>query len=162
MSKKIQITEEFRIIPWWAYAIAALVVVGLNAGLAFLYLHDENPPPLPVLLAGAVVASAVLAFIPLLIGYVNRDAKRRNMNSALWTVLVIFIPNAIGFILYFLLRKPIGLECPQCHAMASSEFNFCPKCKRNLRPTCPVCHRAIEAGDAFCPHCAHELNPATP
>ena len=159
--KKIQITEEFRLIPWWAYAVAGLLIAALNLALGFGLMHTPIPPPIPVQLVLGVVASAVLAFFVLLIGYVNRDAKRRNMNSALWTLLVIFIPNAIGFILYFLLRQPVLVECPQCHAMANPGFNFCPKCKFNLRPTCPACQRAIQAGDTFCPYCAHELKPAT-
>lgn len=159
--KKIQITEEFRLIPSWAYVIAALLVLALNVGIAFLYLHGKNPPPFPVLLVMGGMASAVLAFFILLIGYINGDAKHRQMNSALWTLLVIFIPNAIGFILYFLLRQPVPLECPQCHAITNPDANFCPKCKFNLRPTCPACQRAIQTGDTFCPHCAHELKPAT-
>jgi hypothetical protein len=29
------------------------------------------------------------------------------MNSLVWTLLVIFIPNGIGFIIYFLTRQPL-------------------------------------------------------
>ena len=93
----------------------------------------------------------------LLIGYVNRDAKRRGMNYVLWTVLVIFIPNAIGYIIYFVVRQPIKGACPQCGATVNPGFNFCPKCKFLLHPACPQCHRGIEGGAAFCPYCSAEL-----
>ena len=33
----------------------------------------------------------------LLVGYVNQDAKRRDMGQVLWTLLVIFVPNCLGF-----------------------------------------------------------------
>jgi RNA polymerase subunit RPABC4/transcription elongation factor Spt4 len=93
----------------------------------------------------------------LLVGYVNRDARRRGMNVALWTVLVIFVPNAIGFIIYFLMRQPLRIACPKCGVVADPAFNFCPKCKFNLHPTCPECHRGVQAGDLYCPFCAREL-----
>ena len=41
-----------------------------------------------------------------LIGYVNADSRRRGMRSLMWTLLAIFVPNALGIILYFVLRDP--------------------------------------------------------
>jgi RNA polymerase subunit RPABC4/transcription elongation factor Spt4 len=79
------------------------------------------------------------------------------MNYALWTVLVIFIPNAIGYIIYFVVRQPVRGACPQCGATVNPAFNFCPKCKFILHPACPECHRAIELGATFCPYCAADL-----
>jgi predicted amidophosphoribosyltransferase len=93
----------------------------------------------------------------LLLGYVIRDARRRRMNSAVWAVLVLLIPNAIGFIIYFLLRQPLLVKCPQCPAQVHPNFNYCPQCKYNLHPACPKCAHVVQAGDAFCPHCAYEL-----
>lgn len=43
----------------------------------------------------------IVALLPLLIGvYVYRDAKRRGMNAALWTLIAILAPSLIGFIIY--------------------------------------------------------------
>lgn len=78
-----------------------------------------------------------------------------------WTLLVIFIPNAIGFILYFLLRQPIMIKCPQCGETTIPSFNYRPKCIFNLRPTCPNCRHAISSGDKFCSYCACELEAHT-
>jgi predicted amidophosphoribosyltransferase len=92
------------------------------------------------------------------------------MSVALWTLIVIFVPNAIGFILYFLLRQPLIyfllrwpllINCPQCGATLNPSFNHCPKCKFNLHPTCPECKHAVQTGDAFCPYCARGLKGAT-
>jgi hypothetical protein len=156
------VSREIRIIPWWAYVVALVVFVGVQVLFHYLgFKREPHPPPIAFRTFFTLMMGTLGAFLALLIGYVNRDAKRRNMNSTLWTVLVIFIPNAIGFILYFLLRQPLLVECPQCHHMANPSFNFCPKCKFNLRPTCPACNRAIQAGDTFCPYCAHELKATT-
>ena len=112
-------------------------------------------------LIGIITAcSAVLAPIILLAGYVNRDAKRRGMNSGLWTFLVIVLMPAYlatGFIIYFLIREPLPYTCPQCHATVKARFNFCPQCKFNLCPTCPQCRREVGVGDRYCTHCAFEL-----
>jgi len=88
---------------------------------------------------------------------VNRDARRRGMNVALWTVLVIFVPYAVGFIIYFLMRQPLRIACPKCGATADPAFNFCPKCKFNLHPACPQCHHPVQVGDIYCPYCAKAL-----
>jgi len=160
-AEKPRINEELRHIPGWAYALAFLFFVSILVLLPFAFRRVPNPPPFPLVPFITLTAGAVVAFYILLVGYVNRDAKRRNMNSALWTVLVIFIPNAIGFIIYFLLRQPLIAKCPQCSAQVHPNFNYCPHCKYSLRPTCPKCAHAVRPGDAFCPQCAYELKGAS-
>ena len=58
-----------------------------------------------------------------MIFYVARDARRRRMNVALWTLLVIIIPNALGFIVYLLLREHVPAICPKCFASMRPEFS---------------------------------------
>ncbi len=62
-----------------------------------------------------------------MIGYVNADSKRRGMNSLLWTLLVIFVPKALGFIAYFLLRKPLLIPCPNCGAVGRIGLPILPE-----------------------------------
>jgi hypothetical protein len=107
------------------------------------------------------LAGAGLAFFVLLVGYVNRDARRRGMNVTLWTVTAIFVPYAIGFIIYFLMRQPLRITCLKCGAVAEPVFNFCPKCKFNLHPACPACHHPVQAGDLYGPFFARELAGVT-
>ena len=159
---KPNIVEEVKVIPWWAYGLAVGFFVGWQLLLhAVLFPRDPHMPPLALRIFIGLVTSAVFAFWMLIVGYVNRDAKRRGMNVTLWTVLVIFVPYAIGFIIYFLMRQPLRIPCPKCGAVADSAFNFCPRCKFNLHPACPACHRAVQAGDLFCPFCAKELAAVT-
>ena len=138
--------------------VAVLVFLGMEALLILVaFRHDPHAPPVAVQVLIATLAGTALGIVMLLVGYVNRDAKRRGMNYILWTVLVLIIPNALGFIFYFLVRHPVMGACPQCGATVNRAFNYCPKCKFILHPACPQCHRTIEVGAAFCPYCSAEL-----
>ena len=122
----------------------------------------DNPALASWALAGIItLISLFLASVIFLIGYVNRDPKRREMNSALWTLLVILLLPAwgfVGFVIYFLMREPLPYPCPQCGKAVGARFNFCPNCKCNLHPSCPNCKREVVETDKFCPYCAQELS----
>jgi len=77
------------------------------------------------LLAGVVFASWVLC-----LGYVYADARRRDMPPILWTLIAAFIPNLLGFLLYFVLRRPIVFPCPHCGQAISAQQRFCSSCGR--------------------------------
>lgn len=68
-----------------------------------------------------IVPATILAFLVRMIGYVNRDAGRRGMNRLAWTLIVIFVPNAIGFIIYFLMRNPL-----RTNPLSKRRYNFHP------------------------------------
>lgn len=76
---------------------------------------------------GAAVGGFLAAYI-LLIGYVYADASRRGMPPIPWAALAALVPNCIGFVLYFLLRKPVVHPCPRCGASVPADAAFCPKC----------------------------------
>jgi predicted amidophosphoribosyltransferase len=83
----------------------------------------------------------------------------------LWTLLVIFIPKAIGFIAYFLLRKPLVIntpQCPKCGTGVGPGFRYCPKCGYAFAPSCPQCGQQISPDYAWCPHCGKGLAPSAP
>jgi len=106
------------------------------------------------------VVAIPVACILFLIGYVSRDAKRRGMNSTLWTLLVIILLPAYlatGFIIYFLIREPLPYRFPQCGATVSARFNNCPNCKFNLQPTCQQCKHEVRDSDHYCPHCGYDV-----
>jgi RNA polymerase subunit RPABC4/transcription elongation factor Spt4 len=175
--------DEVRIISRWAWLIAAvgfLALVGLltlpkvscsssttswtsAAGWNYTCTTLTNAgantvhPPKPMMVLLGIVAGTVLACLILLIGYINADAGRRGMSRFLWTLLSIFIPNGIGILLYFLLRKPRILTCPQCRAVVEPGFGFCPQCRHSLNVTCPQCQRGVNAGGKFCPYCSAEI-----
>jgi len=158
IEEKPNIVEEVKVIPWWAIGLAALIFAGMQVLMhGVLFPRDPHAPPMALRIFIGFMAGAVLAFYVLLVGYVNCDARRRGMNVALWTLLVIFVPEAIGFIIYFLLRQPLRIACPKCGALADPTFNFCPKCKFNLHPACPQCHHPVQVGDICCPYCGMAL-----
>ena len=155
---RFDIRAEIRLIPKAMWVVAVLVFLGIEAFFVpAVFRHDPHAPPAALLAFLGALPGTILGFFMLLVGYVNRDAKRRGMNYGLWTVLVLLIPNAIGYIIYFVVRQPILSACPQCGTTVNREFNFCPKCKFNFHPACPQCHRGIEAGATFCPYCSAEL-----
>ena len=159
---KVDLNQEARLVPWWAWTLAGAGFLCLQWVFhVFILQHEHNPPPFGMRIFLGLLSGALMGVYFLLLGYVNVDAKRRGMNRALWTVIVILVPNAIGFILYFFLRQPIQGTCPACGASVQSGFNFCPKCNHQLVPTCGVCQRALRPGDAFCPYCGAKL-PAGP
>jgi hypothetical protein len=156
--RPVHLSEEVRTIPWWAIVLAIAFFAGMQVLFHLLLVGPEHkPPPLAARIVLGVLAGSVLAFFVLLIGYVNVDAGRRGMSRALWTVIVIFVPNAIGFILYFVLRHPLMMVCPQCATRVNTRFNFCPSCSYALHPTCSRCKSPIRAGDSFCPICGLAL-----
>ncbi len=170
--ENLRFWDEFRIIPRWLIVLVILLFIAAQviALLVNLMVDKDQifPPELqgePVLaslaLAGIITGiSLVLGTLILLVGYVNRDAKRRGMNSALWTLLVIVLLPAwtfVGFLIYFLMREPLPYNCAQCGTTVGARFNFCPNCKCNLHPACPQCRREVAETDKFCPYCACEL-----
>ena len=101
----------------------------------------------------------IVALIPLLIGvYVYRDAKRRGMNAALWTLIAILAPSLIGFIIYLLVRGNYSnLKCPRCDTTVTEQYVVCPKCGAKLKPSCPNCSAPVEPDWTVCPKCAQPL-----
>jgi len=158
---KFNLSDEMRLVPWWAFTLAGAAFLCFQ-WLFHVYVpqHGQNPPPFQMrIFLGLLVGFAMIIYF-LLLGYVNVDAKRRGMSRVLWTVIVMLVPNGIGFILYFFLRQPMVGACPACGADVQSGFNFCPKCNHKLVPTCGVCQRALRPGDTFCPYCGAKLGAA--
>jgi hypothetical protein len=172
--------QELTILPkWLVWTCVALSVLALIIGVA-INLHNfstggpifpddtfRGQPLLSTLaLAGTIVLGAAsFSFILLMFGYVYRDAKRRGMHAGLWTTLVMILSPAylfIGLIIYLLVRDPLPYSCPQCSTTVNARYNFCPRCKFNLRPTCPQCRTEVSALDKYCRNCGSDLEPAKP
>jgi ABC-type Fe3+ transport system permease subunit/RNA polymerase subunit RPABC4/transcription elongation factor Spt4 len=175
--EKLRFWDEFKLVPRWLVAVVILLFIlaqviayivntqGLtNNGEIFPPELRNNPTLASLALAGIITSVAlVLGASLFLFGYVNRDAKRRGMNSTLWTLLVILLFPAyfaLGFIIYFLMREPLPYPCPQCGNTVGARFNFCPNCKCNLYPACPQCKREVVETDKFCPYCGNDLKTA--
>ena len=162
-ARKSTFKEELAIVPRVAWFLAVLGFVCGLVALAYAGTHGHHPHhemPYPVFVVLVTLGAFVGACWVLLLGYVNRDAARRGMGPWLWTLVCIFVPNCLGFLIYFIIRKPFVQYCPQCGEAVSRDFRFCPKCNFSLAPTCPSCGHAIERGYSFCPYCGKSVGPS--
>ena len=160
---KSHFRSELAIIPPVARVIAVVAFAIMQICLLGLLPHFVNRseiPPMPFMVLISLVGGAVLGIIVLMVGYVYADSKRRGMNALLWTLLVIFVPKALGFIAYFLLRKPLLIPCPNCGTEVGSDFRYCPKCGHALTPSCSHCGRSLSGDYVCCPYCGKPVAAA--
>lgn len=156
--------SELSVIPEFGWFLAfALGICGAIA-LFFAAKHDRGAqhagPPAVVIPLLVLLGAAFIVCLVLLLSYVNRDAKRRGMSPALWTLICLFVPNLIGFILYFMLRRPLPTPCPGCGFTVNDSFRFCPRCHYSLAPVCASCGKPIRNDYACCPYCGQATTPA--
>jgi RNA polymerase subunit RPABC4/transcription elongation factor Spt4 len=155
---KVGFSAEVSMIPVWAWILAVVGFAAMQV-VAQVVRQPDAPTPLVRGLMGLLVGAVVACYL-LLIGYITRDARRRGMSPVLWTFVAILVPNALGIILYFILRQPIRSACPQCGSFVQSGFNFCPHCSHKLSPSCPKCQHMVTATDVYCPYCGTPLTAA--
>jgi hypothetical protein len=149
-------SDDLGMIPWWSIVLAILSFAAMQYLFhGVLPHHKHEMLPMRLLMGyswGTLVASYVL-----LVGYVSRDVKRRNMQPALWMLIVIMMPGGIGAVVYFLLRQPMLSRCPHCSTEIASSYHFCPQCQFQMAPVCGQCFRGVEITDVFCKQCGHDL-----
>jgi hypothetical protein len=156
--------QEWALVPAgarWTAVLVALAFAALMAAFFVLPLLVEGEHRALVFVAPLFLAASLggvgLALYVLLVGYVYGDARRRAMNHVLWTLLAIFIPNAIGIILYFILRDPVPVPCPSCRTPARKGHAYCASCGAAVRPACPLCRQPTEPGWRNCARCGAAL-----
>ncbi len=155
--------DEMRSISGWVYFLASVLFVSLPVLFVIFVGKDPKAPPFAVrCLLGAIMGTLVACYV-VLIGYINQDAGQRRMSRLWWTLIAMFVPNGLGIVLYFVLRKPRTAHCPQCAAEVEPGFSFCPRCSNKLSPSCPRCQRVVGGNDVYCPYCGTSLrNQAAP
>ena len=175
--ENLRFWQELKLVPrWLIWMVVVLFLIAQIIGQMVLHHQlanhqevfgaelDSDPGAAGAALFGIITGvSLVFAVMIFMVGYVNKDAKRRGMHSALWTFLVlVLMPGylVLGFIIYLLMREPLPYNCPQCGTTVGARFNFCPNCKCNLHPACPQCKREVAETDKFCPYCGQDLDPA--
>lgn len=172
--ERLRFWQEFKLVPrWLIWTVVVLFLLAQVIGQIVLHVqlanHEQvfgpdldNDPAAAGAALFAIITGASLVFAALIfmVGYTNQDAKRRGMNSTLWTFLVlVLLPGylVLGFIIYLLMREPLPYNCPQCATLVGARFNFCPNCKYNLHPSCPNCKREVGDSDKFCANCGQDL-----
>ncbi len=145
--------EEISVIPRGSL-VFSLCLAGAVALLILVLVRDV---PLGSRIGLTILAPTVLLIYVLLVSYVYGDSRRRGMRPVLWTLVALFVPNAIGIIAYFILREPVLHPCPSCGTAARREFAFCPSCGITLARACPSCRRPVEPIWTHCAHCGGKL-----
>jgi hypothetical protein len=149
--------DGLKMIPLWSIVLA-VVVFGVSM---WWFNHGapqhRRPGSLPMHLILGYTTGAALASYALLVGYVSRDVKRRNMSAPLWMLIVAVMPGGIGAVVYFLLRQPILIRCPNCRTELTAGVHFCPQCRFQVAPVCGQCFRGVQITDVFCPQCGHDV-----
>ena len=87
-------------IPIWVVYFASIQGRSLLASKGFLNTLPE------ALWFGLTFGVFTAAFF-LALGYIYGDAKRRRMSPWAWLIAASFLPNLIGFVLYFVFRGPL-------------------------------------------------------
>jgi len=161
--------EEMKVIPRMAWVIAilsyvAFVALVVPSGLRLYTFVPSDPNftrwPRWFLSIFAGIVPLFFSVYVLLCGYVYGDARRRGMRPVMWTLLAFFIPNAIGVILYFILREPLLRGCPSCGTQVSQGYAFCSKCGTALAHACPGCRAGVQPGWSHCTKCGTALRSA--
>lgn len=147
-----------KMIPLWSVllAVAASVIV-------LLYFNHLPPPArrrpgtLPMHWIFLYTMITAVSSYMLMLGYVSRDVRRRGMPRALWMLIVAVMPGGIGGVVYFLVRQPIMVRCPNCTTELTAGTHFCPQCRFQLAPVCGQCFRGVQITDVYCQQCGHDL-----
>jgi predicted anti-sigma-YlaC factor YlaD len=142
---------ELRLVPrWMIWLLVAAYVVALAAlfhfdlaggGLAGMTLSQVAEKELAKFGLVTAIAIPVSVFV-MLIGYIGADARRRGMSPVLWELVALLVPYLIGAILYFVVREPLPLNCPQCRRAIRPGDRFCPYCGFTLQSDVPASERA--------------------
>ena len=153
--------DSLKMIPLWSIILSVVVFVGwqffMNHNSSSSHHHPTAMQQITHL-AFVFMAGTALASYVLLVGYVSRDVKRRNMPAALWMLIVVVMPGGIGAVVYFLLRQPIMIRCPNCTTELTAGVHFCPQCRFQVAPVCGQCFRGVQITDAYCTQCGHDVS----
>jgi Phospholipase_D-nuclease N-terminal len=118
----------------WAVAIvAAAVLIGLAVG-CYAVANGAVLQTVFMYGAAALAVGMVIAIWLLCLGFVFADARRRGMRAAGWTLVAMLMPNLLGFLLYFVLRRPLAAPCVSCSRAIPVDQPFCSWCGSSRAP----------------------------
>jgi hypothetical protein len=145
-------------------AIGWVVAGGLAALGLYLFGRwhpDAWGPVWGAFFLGGLALAALILWIRALV-YVHHDARRRHMAPALWVVICVFVPYLLGFLTYFLLRRPRPIACPHCQGEVPLHSKFCSHCGRQLHAVCVKCGASLEPDVRFCRECGAGVESGAP
>ena len=153
--------DSLKIIPLWSILLATIAFITIEYFLSLLppSHHQFCPPILHQILRYS--SGTALASYFVVVGYVSRDVRRRDMSAAFWVLIVMLMPGGIGPIVYFLLRDPILSHCPNCNEKHKLNAQFCSRCQFQIFPHCGQCHRGARANLMYIASGVGMISPKT-
>jgi len=124
-----------------SFQTGAFGIVGCAtlAGLVIGYLHvyQQRAALHTMFVSGGLglLAGVVIAIWLLCLGYVYADARQRAMPPVLWMLVALLVPNLLGFLLYFAIRRPLTVTCTSCGQASSPDQRFCSWCGHSQFPS---------------------------
>jgi hypothetical protein len=149
--------DTLKMIPMWSIVLATIAFIAIQYGFNRVPSSHHHPGSLFFQLFIGYSTGTALAGYILLVGYISRDVRRRNMSGGLWILIALMMPGGIGAVVYFLLRYPILKRCPSCTTEIPANIPFCTQCQFQMTPVCNRCYRGVEITDAYCGQCGHNL-----
>lgn len=133
---RYRVLSELRLVPLLAWILAGAGFVAAQAYFNFYVATQSDAPPVWIRASLGLALGVVLGVYVALVGYVYRDARRRGMISGLWVLCAVALPNALGILVYFLLRRPLCMTCPHCQGSIKDEFGVCGTKQYSYCPYC--------------------------
>jgi len=115
-------------IPKTSVILAVLLFVAIEVAMHMLFIRNHDPLPLIARYLFILAVGLYIGSYALFSGYVYKDASRRGMPKVPWVLIVLVIPYGVGFLLFFLLRKPLLTPCIHCARGIGTEQAFCSFC----------------------------------
>lgn len=114
---------------------------------------------MPVVIMGIFLV-VILALVAGMALYVSKDAKVHDMNPFLWVLVVVFVPNFLGLVIYLIVRSSALKKsaCYECGKLVENDYAICPFCKTELTQHCRSCDKVLSPEWRSCPHCGQEVD----
>lgn len=108
-----------------------------------------------MVLMGIILISLMISIVV----FVAKDAKRLGMNPVMWVLVVIFVPNLLGLVIYLIVRSSAAKKfaCYQCGKPVENDYAICPYCKSDLTSHCKGCDQILAPEWRNCPKCGQEV-----
>lgn len=139
-----------------------LIGIFIDFGWDSIQLYGIMASIIPIIICLLIFGGLLVVWI--LIGrFVYYDAKKRGMDPWLWVMVVLFVPNFIGLIIYLIVRNSNSKEsynrrCFKCGSIVREDYNICPNCGEDLKKKCEYCGQIVEEAWNICPHCGNNLS----
>jgi hypothetical protein len=118
---------------WALVIVAAAVLIGLAVG-GYAVANGAVLQTMFAYAGAALAVGMVIAIWLLCLGFVFADARRRGMRAAGWTLVAMLMPNLLGFLLYFVMRRPLAAPCVSCSREIPVDQPFCSWCGSSRAP----------------------------